>query len=187
MRGLARFDLQADVSAGTALDQGGRRFGIDADQALGTHADDQFAGLQAGARGRRGVEHAPDQQAALLRVDHDPDAREVRRRVEFAEFEGGQVVREAIAEAGHGSGNRAVGQLARGDRPVVVVGDPVDRFADDARLGVLDERPANERRQVFGMAAQIQAGHQQDRQQGGQHGHQRRSARRRARHRVGLA
>ena len=59
----------------------------------------------------------------------------------------------------------AFGELVRGDPAVVVVRDSLDRFVDDARLVVGDERVAQEARQVFGVPAQPQARDEQDREQ----------------------
>ncbi len=73
----------------------------------------------------------------------------MRRRVEFAEFARGQVVREAVVEARDHARDRRVRELARGHRAVVVARDPFDRFVDDARLVVGDERVAQEPGQML--------------------------------------
>ena len=145
-------------------------------QAAAADADDQFARLQASPRGRRGVEHPRDQQSPPSGLDDDADPREVRRTREFAEFRRGQVVREAVVQARDDARDRGVAELARGDRAVVVVDDALDRFVDHGPLRRLDERAPQERRQVFGVSAEVQPGRQQDRQQRGEDGRQRRSA-----------
>ncbi len=134
-------------------------------EAAAVDRHDHVFGAQTRARGGGVVEDLHDPQPPRVGVDLHADAAEAARVVEFAQFLGGEVVREGVVEAGHGARDRGVGELRFADGAVVLAVDPRQRFVDHARAAVGDERALHEPGQVFGVPAPPDArGHQREQQ-----------------------
>ena len=159
------FHAQRHVGVGGPFDEAGRLILRQAREAAAVDRHDQVFGLQPGARGGGGVEDLHDLQPPGVGIDLDADAAEAAGMVEFAQFLGGEVVREGVVEAGDGARDRGVGELRFADRAVVLAVDPRQRFVHHARAAVGDEHALHEPGQVFGVPAPPDARRHQRQQQ----------------------